>query len=837
MMLTVIKKQEKNFAMSVLSDQPKSPGFAEVAVALPVYCTYTYSIPDHFQNLAVSGKRVLVPFGHRKITAYILCVNDHLPEIPVKAILEILDEKPLFPDNMIPFFKWMSQYYKCPLGEVIKTALPGGLTLSESKTFETTGQAQAALDHNLPSPEETKILHVMGRHAKAATIKQLIRLAKHEISPILLQGMESHGWIKSRKILKGGATKHRLVKYVSLNYQNHLLEKKEISPTQKKILEMVKQCGEVSLKDLKEQFPSANRCVNDLQKDGIISLVIKKEYRDPLGIPIPKDCAPKLNREQEEVVLKVLEKTKDGFNTFLLTGVTGSGKTEIYLRLAAETISREKSVLILVPEIALISQMVRRFRARFGDLLSVLHSGLSNGERYDQWEKILSEQVSIAIGARSAIFAPFQNPGLLIVDEEHDTSYKQETRFRYNARDLAVVRARQNDCIVILGSATPSVQSYYNVKTGKFQELILKHRIEKRPLATTTIVDLRGEPSAKGFKRFITPELLKAIKDTLAKKEQVLLFLNRRGFASYPVCATCGSALMCKNCEITLTLHKSISCFKCHFCGYSIASFSNCPTCGSSNIMHLGLGTEKVEETLKTMFPEARIMRMDHDTTQRKDDLINILRDLKNQKIDILIGTQMVAKGHDFPNITLVGIICADLSLSFPDFRAGERTFQLLTQVAGRAGRGQNPGVVILQTYNPNHFSILAARDQDFKRFYNHEISFRKSLSYPPFSRLVQLSISGKDKLKTKTFASDFGHFLKNLQHSDPLFTNNVEILGPIEAPMAKIAQNYRWQILIKSVKSLPLHGFVNRLVHQNSTWLNNRRVSVAIDVDPYMML
>jgi primosomal protein N' (replication factor Y) (superfamily II helicase) len=823
--------------MNMLPDHSESPVFVEVAAALPVYCTYTYSIPDHFQKFAVSGKRVLVPFGHRKITAYILEVNDCLPEMQVKSILEILDEKPLFPDNMIPFFKWMSQYYKCPIGEVIKTALPGGLNLSEYKTVEKTMHAQDALEQNLPSPEETKILQVLGRHAKAITVKQLSRLVKQEISPILLQGMESLGWIKSRKVLRGGATKHRLVKYISLIDQNHSWKKKEIKPAQKKILDLVKQHGEISMRVLKEQFPSASRYVNDLQKNGMLSVLFKKEYRDLLGVPIAKDYAPKLNREQEEVVSKVLNKKTDGFSTFLLTGVTGSGKTEVYLHLAAETIFHGKSVLILVPEIALISQMVRRFRARFGDLLAVLHSGLSDSERFDQWDKIASEQVSIAIGARSAIFAPFQNPGLIIVDEEHDTSYKQETRFRYNARDLAVVRARQNDCIVILGSATPSVQSYYNVKTGKSQELVLKHRIEKRPLATTTIVDLRGKPSGKGFKRFITPELFKAITDTLAKKEQVLLFLNRRGFASYPVCATCGVALTCKNCEITLTLHKSLNCFKCHFCGYSIASFSNCPSCGSSNIMHLGLGTEKVEETVKSMFPDARIMRMDHDTTQRKEDLINILRDLKNQKIDILIGTQMVAKGHDFPNITLVGIICADLSLSFPDFRAGERTFQVLTQVAGRAGRGRNPGEVILQTYNPNHFSILAARDQDFKRFYNHEINFRKSLSYPPFSRLIQLSISGKDKTKTKIFASDFGHFLKGLQHSDPVFTTHVEILGPIEAPMAKIAQNYRWQILIKSVKSSPLHGFINRLVHQNSPWLTNRRITVVIDVDPYMML
>jgi primosomal protein N' (replication factor Y) (superfamily II helicase) len=820
--------------MTIPSDQSKSPAFAEVAAALPVYGTYTYSIPDHLRTLVVSGKRVLVPFGHRKVTAYILGLDDRIPEIQVKAILDILDEKPLFPQNMIPFFKWMSQYYKCPIGEVIKTALPVGLNLYEYKTIEMTRQGQYALEQNLPSPEEAKILTILCRHSKAASIKQLKRLSKQAISPILIQGMEASGWIKSQKILKGGTTRHKMAKYVFMNDPYH---SRAIGPAKEKILDAVKEHGEISLETLKEKFSSANRHVKNLQKEGILSVLLKKEYRDPLGAPIAKDCPPKLNREQENVVSKVLEKTADGFSTFLLTGVTGSGKTEVYLHLAAEIISSGKSVLILVPEIALISQMVRRFRARFGDSLAILHSGLSHGERFDQWDKIASEQVSIAIGARSAIFAPFHNPGLIIVDEEHDTSYKQETRFRYNARDLAVVRAMQNECIVILGSATPSVQSYYNVKTGKFQELVLKHRIEKRPLATTTVVDLRGKESGKGFKRFISPELFKAMKETLAKKEQVLLFLNRRGFASYPVCATCGAALRCKNCEITLTLHKSINCFKCHFCGYFIASSSSCPTCGSSNIMHLGLGTEKVEETVKSLFPDARTVRMDHDTTRRKDALINILRDLKNQKIDILIGTQMVAKGHDFPNITLVGIVCADLSLNFPDFRAGERTFQVLTQVAGRAGRGQTPGEVILQTYNPNHFSILAARDQDFKRFYNHEINFRKSLSYPPFSRLVQLSVSGKDKQKTKTFATDFGDFLKDFQRSDPLFTNNVEIFGPIEAPLAKIAKNYRWQILLKSLKSMPLHGFVNRMVNQNSTWLNNRQIKVSIDIDPYLML
>jgi primosomal protein N' (replication factor Y) (superfamily II helicase) len=823
--------------MAIISDQSNLPLFMEVAAALPVYSTYTYSIPDQIRSLAVPGKRVIVPFRNRKITAYILRIDFRIPDIEVKDILDIMDENPLFPSNMIPFFKWISRYYKWPIGEVIKTALPVSLNLYEYKTLEITPQGQYALEQNLPSPNDAKILQVLIRNNKAITIQHLSRLAKQDISSFLIQSMETHGWIKSGKVLQGGTTKHRMVKYVSMIDPNGSWKEKKIGPTKKKLLDLIGQHEEISMEALKKKFSMATLHVKDLQKDGLLSVRLKKEYRDPLGAPIAKDWPPKLNREQEEVVSTVLGKVKDGFNTFLLTGVTGSGKTEIYLHLAAQIISRGKSVLVLVPEIALISQMVHRFRARFGDSLAVLHSGLSNGERFDQWEKIASGQVSIAVGARSAIFAPFQNPGLIIVDEEHDTSYKQETRLRYNSRDLAIIRARENNCTVILGSATPSLQSYYNVKSEKFTELVLKNRIEKRPLAATTIVDLREKQSGKGFRRFITPVLYKGIKDTLAKKEQVLLFLNRRGFASYPICVTCGAALMCKNCEITLTLHKSVNRFKCHFCGYSITSSSNCLSCGSSNIMHLGLGTEKVEETIKSMFPNARTARMDFDTTRRKDAIVNILRDLKNQNIDILIGTQMVAKGHDFPNITLVGIICADLSLNFPDFRAGERTFQILTQVAGRAGRGKNPGEVILQTYNPHHFSILAARDQDFKRFYNQEIHFRKSLSYPPFSRLVQFLISGKDKQKTKTFATDFGNFLKDLQLSDPSFAREIEIFGPIEAPMTKIAKHYRWQILVKSLKISPLHGFVNRLVYQNSIWLNNRKVALAIDVDPYMML
>jgi primosomal protein N' (replication factor Y) len=481
--------------------------------------------------------------------------------------------------------------------------------------------------------------------------------------------------------------------------------------------------------------------------------------------------------------------------------------------------------------------MERRFRARFGECVAILHSGLSAGERYDQWMRIVRRETAIVIGARSAVFAPLTKIGIIIVDEEHDTSYKQEGGLRYNARDLAVVRAKLNHCVALLGSATPSIQSYYNTTTKKFKVLKLKNRIEKRPLPEITVVDLCKSRDVRGIGRFITPELHREMEATLDRGEQVLLFLNRRGFASYPVCSACGEAIRCKNCDISLTLHQKVNAYKCHYCGYSRASTSHCTSCGSSRILPLGMGTEKLEFAVTSLFPNARTARMDRDTTRRKGSILKILKGLKNQTIDILVGTQMVAKGHDFPNITLVGIICADLSLNFPDFRAGERTFQLLAQVAGRAGRGAVPGRVILQTYNPNHFAILSATQQDFQTFYHQEIRFRKSLNYPPFSRMVQLRMSGKDREKTRHHAQVIGDFCHALKKNNRSFLKSVEILGPIEASLPKIAKLYRWQILLKCTSIKQLHRFIHHIWFEKKSIIGVRDVKVVLDVDPFFMM
>ena len=805
----------------------------EVAIALPVFSTYVYSVPENLLALVSTGKRVLVPFGQRRVTGYILgeCKETDLGKI--KNILDILDDEPLFPSNMINFFRWTADYYLHPIGDVIKCALPGGLNIYDFATISITKKGEEALLKNSLTPLEGEILNLL--KGESCGLKKLREKLNNKIPNALIYAMQNQGLIIHERELKDGIIKPKTQKHVSLVDSN--IPMGGLSASKQKIIEAIKSQGEVSVNKLKKLVPSAPKLIKHLEAERYISIFNKQIYRDPLGEFIKSDTPHRLTEEQNRVVSRVIRALGGKFSTFLLTGVTGSGKTEVYMHIAANAIELGYSVLVLVPEIALISQTERRFRARFGDRVAVLHSGLSSGERYDQWVRIVRGEVSIAIGARSAVFAPLTNVGIIIVDEEHDTSYKQDSRLRYNARDLAVVRAKQQNAVALLGSATPSIQSYYNVKTEKFKGVILTERVEKRSLPKVTVVDLRKSRDVRGSRRFITPELYEAMETTLERGEQALLFLNRRGFASYPVCSACGEAIRCKNCDISLTLHQKANAYKCHYCGFTRASASSCISCGSSKIMLLGLGTEKVESTIKMLFPQASVARMDRDTTRRKGSMIKILKGLRNRTIDVLVGTQMVAKGHDFPNITLVGIICADLSLNFPDFRAGERTFQLLAQVAGRAGRGPMPGRVILQTYAPEHFSILSATEQDLETFYKAEIGFRKSLNYPPFSRVAQIKISGTNKEKTRQHSQTVGDLCHTLKQKNRSLLKSLEILGPIEAPLFRIAKQYRWQILLKGLDVKPLHRFLNNLWLENRAIINRRDVKVALDVDPIFMM
>ncbi len=807
--------------------------YIEVAVALPVYKTFTYRAADDFIPLVATGKRVLVPFGRRRVTGYIFGESRDSSRKQIKSVLDVLDEQPLFPFSMVRFFKWIADYYKYPVGEVVKNALPGGLVVRDYARVTVTAAGHEALKKGRVTPAAARVL--AGIPPDGCREKELRKKIAPDIPGALLHTLQMRGWIKRKWELAGARTRARLEPTVRL--ADSAPTSDDLTAVGKKIVDLLKSGGTRSLRELKAELPRAAAQVKVLAKKGYLIVDTRRVWRDPFGEAITPDCALALSGEQQQVVHAVCGRLDKGYATFLLQGVTGSGKTEVYLQVAAEVLKTGRTVVVLVPEIALITQMERRFRARFGECVGVLHSGLSAGERYDQWSRIRQGKATIAIGARSAIFAPVDNPGVIIVDEEHDPSYKQEGKLRYNARDLAVVRAQQSGCIALLGSATPSVQSYYNVTTEKFLALRLDQRIEQRPLPPVQIVDLRQHRDTRGVRRFISAQLRQAMKQTLARGEQVLLFLNRRGYASFPVCAACGLAVRCKHCDISLTLHQRANAYRCHYCGYSRSAASSCEFCGSSSIKHLGLGTEKLEAAVAALFPAARVARMDRDTTRRKGAILKLLKGLQNRDIDILVGTQMVAKGHDFPNITLVGIICADLSLSFPDFRAGERTFQLLAQVAGRAGRGDAPGQVILQTYNPEHFSIAAATQQDFDAFYQQEIDFRRALAYPPFSRMIQLRVSGRDARKTEAHVRLLGDVCRRQKAAASARLSSLEIMGPIEASLARIADRHRWQILLKSTSTGALHQFVDGLLRDHSSMFNSAKVQTVIDVDPVFMM
>lgn len=533
---------------------------------------------------------------------------------------------------------------------------------------------------------------------------------------------------------------------------------------------------------------------------------------------------------QTEALISIIDYIKQGrFGVFLVHGITGSGKTEVYLQSINEILKMGKSAIVLVPEISLTHQTIERFKSRFQTQIAIFHSRLSSRERYDEWQRMYNGEARICIGARSAIFAPLKNLGLIVVDEEHENTYKQyDTNPRYNARDVAVVRAKFSEAVVILGSATPSLESYYNSKIGKYRYISLPERIDNSRLPEVKIIDMRDELKTKNYSIF-SGLLKETIKERIKKNEQVIIFLNRRGFSTFVQCRECGFVLKCNNCEITLTYHIKDNSLRCHYCNYSQIAPAICPNCHGINIGYFGFGTQRVQEDLQRLFPEANICRMDLDTTTKKGSHQAILSSFKSGKFDIMIGTQMIAKGLDFPNVTLVGVVSADIGLNLPDFRATERTFSLLTQVAGRAGRGTIHGLVIIQTYNPEHYAILSASNHDYKSFYDKEIVFRQQLNYPPFFRLVNLTLKGKVEENVRRGIEEISVIIKGSEIAPFII-----LLGPAPCALSKIKGQYRWQILLKSKGSTS--GNMRNLIKKSINKINQIR-GLNIDIDPVGML
>lgn len=606
------------------------------------------------------------------------------------------------------------------------------------------------------------------------------------------------------------------------------------SPKQRRILEFLKENDGIYISELEMYTDTSRAIIKTLEKNGYIEIVEENIERNPFALKdVPRDSNLELTEEQKNAFDKVNDKIiKNEFGEFLLYGVTGSGKTEIYLQLIQKVLQKGKTAIMLVPEISLTPQMVNRFLARFGNCISVLHSKLSIGERYDAYKKIKKGESKIIIGARSAIFAPIENVGILIIDEEHDTSYKSDMTPRYNAKDIARYICKINNAPLLLGSATPDVGTFYNAEINKIELLTLTKRANNSKLPNVEIVDLREELS-KGNKSMISEKLRECIEENLKNKKQTILFLNRRGFSTFVMCRDCGFTAKCKNCNITLTYHKKQNKLKCHYCGFETRNITICPNCSSKNVRYFGAGTQKLEEEVQKMFPGVTTIRMDVDTVTKKNSHEQILERFKNENIDILIGTQMVVKGHHFPNVTLVGVIAADTSLNIEDYRAGERTFQILTQVAGRAGRENLEGKVIIQTYNKDNYSIEYAKMQNYNLFYDAEIMMRRSLNYPPFCDIIQFSINSKTENDVKKVSN---YIYNELKKEFNAIKNNVLIYEPVPAPIDRIKNKYRWRILMKCRFNNKVIDLITNVLNRYYK-ANNKDTRLIIDVNPNNMM
>ena len=733
---------------------------------------FDYNIPETMVYKAMVGSRVFVQFGKRKqLEEGFIIGIKESSEFKLKSIEKIVNENGLT-EEKVELAKWMARRYFCNISECIKLMLPPGTT--------------------------TKIIENRIKEKN----ENFVTIIDEEV------------------------------------VESDIEEDKFKSAKQVRILKFLLDNGETNLADLLLFTDTTRDAVKALEKKNYITIEKKQVERNPFFHKVERQSKKlEFTEEQQNAYNEISDKMdKNKYEEYLIYGVTGSGKTEIYLQLIEKALNNNKTSIMLVPEISLTPQTVDRFIARFGEEnIAVLHSKLSIGERFDQWNKIKSGQAKIVIGARSAIFAPVQNLGIIIIDEEHDSSYKSESTPRYNAKDVARYLCYESNIPLVLGSATPDTGSLYRTMKKQSVLLRLNKRANNAKLPEIEVVDLREELSKKN-KSMLSEKLQESIKENLENKKQTILFLNRRGFSTFVMCRDCGYTAKCKNCDITLTYHKSTNKLKCHYCGYETKVITKCPECGSENIRYFGTGTQKLESEINTLFPEAKTIRMDVDTVTKKNSHEKILTDFKENKADILIGTQMVVKGHHFPNVTLVGVIAADGSLNMNDYRANEITFQILTQVAGRAGRGEDAGKVIIQTYNPDNFTIECVKQQNEEMFYNTEMRLRKQLKYPPFCDIIVIGVSSKDEQITMKVAQSLHKYLKDRVENENI---GIMLYKALPAPIDKIKNKYRWRILIKCKFGEDIIDLMNNTMEKAQTikYCKNGDANISIDVNPTNMI
>jgi primosomal protein N' (replication factor Y) len=750
--------------------------YARVVIPSPLKDPLTYHVPPAIRDQISVGMRVLIPLGKRRLTGIVFELLTETSLSQTKGILALQDERPILDPVLLQLSQWTAHYYSATLGEVVATVLPPSLKTEVQKIVVSRGE----MGHTF-GPLETRILELLKRRRGKVSVKTLTRE------------------------LRAGGLYHALERLQALDAV-----------------------------EIRERMP------NHRAKD----LVSNSDPAEPKNFSL----TPEQQRAFDFIEPRL---SPSVFETFLLHGVTGSGKTEVYLRAMERVRQANRQSLILVPEISLTPQLLNRLNARFPGRVGVLHSALTAAERWTQWWHIARGDVDVVVGARSAVFAPLPALGLIVVDEEHDPSYKQEEGLRYNGRDLAVVRAKMSGCPVILGSATPALESYENCLQGRYRLLEMTQRVRARPLPLIEIIDLKSVSKsgcerentgkdaaaggdAKAVDRLFSPPLIQALQANYQNAKQSLVFLNRRGFANFLQCRGCGYVLRCSFCSVSMTLHLNQKSVCCHHCNYRKPVTELCPACGNLSLAGVGIGTEQVENALSRLLPMARVERMDRDTTSRRGSHERLLGRWEKGEIDILVGTQLITKGHDVSGVTLVCALLADLSLNLPDFRAAERTFQLLSQVAGRSGRGDTPGRVLVQTFAADHYAVRHLINHDYRGFFAAEIEFRRALNYPPFSRLANFRLVGPRAEEAEKQSKLLATALRDRLRKRPKLRENVEILGPAPAPIYKVRNRYRWQILVKAkqISALQELGLVARELFSRS-----RTIRLHIDVDPYNML
>jgi primosomal protein N' (replication factor Y) len=810
--------------------------FCDVALPVPLDMAFTYKIAE---QQPVVGGRVLVPFRNQRISGVVTALHDLAPSMQAKSVIQVLDSEPVLDEGLMKLGQWISQYYLAPIGDVFRGMLPLAAEIKKAKLYRITEVGYEALHASATAGSsrrskqdidtqmiEYAVLDYLSMSQSEAALEGTIRSAtgaNRQVLDLLL----SKKWI-AREDVSSVRDAQRTVQVAVLKEVNGKLNENQ----QKIVAFLQEQAGRAFVEKIRT-LDLPRTTLQTLVKRGIVELV--EEQAEFSVSSMKKRGLSHLdfifNAEQKGALATIQRSVEENkFSVSLLHGVTGSGKTAVYLAAMQSVLEQGRAAILLVPEIGLTPAAAANLHQVFGDEVAILHSALSADERAEQWHRIRRGDARIVVGTRSAVFAPVEKLALIVVDEEHDSSYKQEETPRYNGRDVAVVRGKFTNSAVVLASATPAIESYHNAEVGKYRLIELKERVERRPLPEVELVDMRSEFQQTGEDQIFSRQLIQEVTDRLDRGEQAMVLLNRRGYSSVVLCRACGETLQCKNCTIAMTFHKAAHRMECHYCAYRQTVPKRCTACNSEHIFFLGTGSEKVEERLHAAFPQARIGRLDRDTVRNRHDFERVLNQFHAGEINLLVGTQMIAKGHDVHGVTLVGVVGADYALGFPDFRAAERTFQLLTQVAGRAGRGETPGKVVLQTYHPDHYAIQFAQQHDYAGFFEKEVRFRKWMHYPPFSSLANVLVRSDKLEQALRWTGQLGKWFESTRNE------GVRVLGPSAAPIMRLKRDYRYHFILKAASREKLNASLRRMLGF-ADGEKIPRTNVIVDVDALSLL